>query len=262
LARSGGVFLGEQHSVRGVGVRTYGTGDRAATLIWLHGGGWVYGEPEGDDEILAHLAARCDVDVVAVRYRLAPEHPFPAALDDALAVYQHIAKSGRPIVIAGASAGATLAAGLCLLLRDRGDNQPAAQLLICPPLDDQARDDDDGPLRRADMDRYWRMYLGAAEPNSYAAPARAHTTAGLAPAHIYTTSADPLRLEGWRYAGRLAADGVEVNARFLPGGFHGFEYEAPRSAFSRRFLSEIASTVRNVTRSPRASRHATGTVPA
>ncbi|MDF2917321.1 MAG: hypothetical protein K0S70_1538 [Microbacterium sp.] len=243
--RAGAEPAGRRAMIRGVPVRRYAAAEPAAAiLVWLHGGAWIYGEPEGDERMLQTFAARAGVDIVAVDYRLAPEHPYPAAIQDAAGVVRALMNDGASVIVAGASAGATLAAGVCLLLRDEGGAVPAAQLLITPPLDDLSRDDDSGPLNRADMDRFWETYLGGAEADAYAAPARARTLRGLPPACIFTTSSDPLRLEGWRYASRLVADGVEVRAHFLPGGYHGFEYEAPETVFSRAAVEEFVAAIR------------------
>ncbi|MCV2394484.1 alpha/beta hydrolase [Actinotalea sp. M2MS4P-6] len=206
-----------------------------ATLVWLHGGGWVYGEARGDDAMLARFAAEAGIDVVAVDYRLAPEHPFPAALEDAEAVHLAlVAQADLPVLVGGASAGANLAVGLSLRLRDAGGPLPAAQFLVCPALDDRGTDEDAGPLTRAVMDEFWAAYLGDAVPDASFAPARSDDLTGLPRTYAFTTSSDPLRLDAWRFATRLAAAGVPVEVVFEPGGYHGFEYEVPEAGFSRR----------------------------
>jgi acetyl esterase/lipase len=238
---------GRRDVIAGVPVIRYGLGARSsAVLVWLHGGGWVYGEAEGDEEMLRTIAHSAGVEVVGVDYRLAPEHPYPAALGDVSAVVRELLARNPAVIVAGASAGATLAAGVCLVLRDRGEQMPSAQILITPPLDDRSRDDDAGPLRRADMDRLWSLYLGETNADAYAAPARAPSLHGLPRAHVFTTSADPMRVEGWRYATRLAADGVEVTAHFIPGGYHGFEYEVPDARLSQATVTKVADAVRAV----------------
>lgn len=247
--RGGREPLGAEGIIGGVRCRIYQpAGAARATLMWLHGGGWLYGEPEGDEAMLQRIADEGDLRVVAVDYRLAPEHPFPAAADDAHNVYRALSETDH-IIVAGASAGATLAAGLCLRLRDEGDPLPLSQLLICPALESDGTDDDAGPLRREDMNMFWSAYLQTTgrKPSIYAVPANAGTLRGLPPAYIFTTSGDPLRLEGWRYAERLAADGVEVAAHFLPGGYHGFEYEVPDSAIARRAVGQWIDVLRRVT---------------
>ena len=231
-------------TLNGVPVRRYEGAAYRGTLLWLHGGGWAYGEPCFDDVLLTEFAIKADVRVVAVDYRLAPEHTHPAALTDALSVYRQLLQdSGEALLVGGASAGATIGAGMALKLRDESEALPLALILVCPPLDDRADDDDCGALRRSQMVRFWAEHLGPHAVDEYAAPARASSLVGFPRTYMYTTSADPMRLEAWRFAQRLVSAGTEVTVRFVPGGFHGFEYEAPDTRFSRRALSEWVKVI-------------------
>ncbi|WP_167133568.1 alpha/beta hydrolase [Arthrobacter sedimenti] len=245
-ARAGIAITNEERN--GVTFRQYQGPEVQATLLWLHGGGWAYGEPRFDDAMLTEFALKANLKIVSVDYRLAPENPYPAALTDALTVYQHLIQGTEaPVFIGGASAGATICAGMTLRLRDDSGRLPSALMLICPPLDDEAVDDDEGPLRRSDMNNFWAQYLHGSSIDEYAAPARASSLVGLPHTYIYTTSADPLRFEAWRFAERLVAAGTEATVRFVPGGFHGFEYEAPDALFTRRAVNEWVSTLQAMT---------------
>ena len=221
-------------------------------LVWFHGGGWIYGTNEGDDGMLAQFADQAGIAVASVEYRLAPEHPYPAAIDDADRVFSHLLSGAfgvdpTRLILGGSSAGATIAAGLALKVRDRGESA-FGQFLLCPALDDAATGDDPTSLfSRNQMSEFWHEYTqGSADP--YAVPARATQLGGLPRTYICTTSGDPLRMEAWEYATRLAAAGVEIEAQFLPGGYHGFEYEVPNARFSRDAVQLWAGVLASMTR--------------
>jgi acetyl esterase len=206
--------------------------------VFSHGGGFVFCDIESHDGFCRTLARGSDAVVVSVDYRLAPEHPAPAAALDVFAVFcwalenaQGLGISPQCIAVAGDSAGGNLAAVTAILCRDRGVTQPAAQLLIYPAIDPSF--DTDSYQRygtgyfntRSAMQWYWRQYLGADplfDPPSLVAPARAKSHAGLAPAVIVTAGLDPLHSEGRDYARRLRNAGVPVVHRDFPGLFHGF----------------------------------------
>lgn len=221
-------------------------------MVWVHGGGWIYGDAEADDAMCARFAHEASVRVTAVDYRLAPEHPYPAGLDDVDRVFRAVRDSAAgPVIVAGASAGGTLATGLALRTAAGGAAQPDALLLICPALDDRATDDEvSAPLRRADMDALWRHYLEDAPGDAISAPARARDVelSALPPTYIATTSADPLRAEAWRWASRLADAGVAVTVEHFPGGYHGFEYEAPDTLFSHAAVSAWTEALQRLLR--------------
>ncbi|ORA08436.1 esterase [Mycobacterium arosiense ATCC BAA-1401 = DSM 45069] len=212
-------------------------GDRAA-IVFCHGGGFVFCDIESHDGFCRALARGSQAVVVSVAYRLAPEHPAPAAALDAFAAFgwvvEHAAELGidpARTAIAGDSAGGNLAAVTAILCRDRGLTQPAGQLLIYPVIDPTF--DTESYHRygtgyfntRAAMQWYWRQYLGARtvfDPPYLVAPARADSHAGLPPTVIVTAGLDPLHSEGCDYARRLRAAGVPVVHRDFPGLFHGF----------------------------------------
>lgn len=193
-------------------------------LLYIHGGGWVVGGLDSHDFICFELAATLQVLVIAIDYRLAPEHPFPAAYEDCRAVWQAIQAGEGPqainlqrLVVAGDSAGGNLAAALCLGLRDDGEPLPGAQVLIYPGLGGPAdlpsrRDCRDAPLlSTADTDCYLALYLrGTGNPSAYAMPLLAEDFGGLPKALIAVAQFDPLRDDGLLYAERLRAAGVEV----------------------------------------------------
>ncbi|OBA62659.1 esterase [Mycobacterium sp. 1100029.7] len=209
-----------------------------AAIVFYHGGGFVFCDIESHDAFCRALTRGTRAVVVSVDYRLAPEHPAPAAADDAYAAYRwavaHADELGTDphrTAVAGDSAGGNLAAVTAIRCRDRGVTAPAAQLLIYPAIDpcfdtESYRRYGTGYFNtRAAMQWYWRQYLGAEtqfEPFSVVAPARAQSHAGLAPAIVVTAGLDPLHSEGGDYACRLRDAGVPVIHRDFPGLFHGF----------------------------------------
>ncbi|MEU8764233.1 alpha/beta hydrolase [Streptomyces sp. NPDC048659] len=218
-------------------------------VLFLHGGGFVLCGLDSHDGLCRELAAGAGALVVSVDYRLAPEHPAPAALDDARAaldwVVAHAAGLGgdpERLAVAGDSAGGTLATGLCLLARERGGPMPAAQVLLYPALDPAAdnastRAFGEGHfLTAAHLRWYWEQYLAGAAPTPFTAPATARDLSGLPPALLVEAECDPLRDEGRAYAARLTE--AEVHTAY--GMFHGF------TDFTAQ-LPEAAEAVRRVT---------------
>jgi len=203
----------------------------------IHGGGFLFGDIAMMDPWCQAVASELDAVVVSVEYRLAPEHPFPAGVEDCYAALSfcgaHAAELGvdaARLAIAGQSAGGGLAAATALLARDRGGPALCFQLLEIPELDDRLdtpsmRAFEDTPLwNRPNAVWSWRHYLGpghAGETSLYAAPARAKDLAGLPPAYVSTMEFDPLRDEGILYALRLLQAGVPVELHSFPGTFHG-----------------------------------------
>ncbi|MGY2261823.1 alpha/beta hydrolase [Pseudomonas sp. SDO55104_S430] len=221
----------------GVRLRSYqppaSLSDGSPCIVYLHGGGWVVGDLDSHDFICAEMASKLGVLVIAVDYRLAPEHPFPAAFDDCLAVWRAL-RTGpfrldpKRTLVAGDSAGGNLAAALCLALRDAGEPMPCAQVLIYPGLGGgpqlpSRRECADAPLLTcSDLDCYEAMYLGdTANPGVYAKPLLAGNLRGLPPALIAVAQFDPLRDDGVQYAERLNKAGVAAMLYYGKGLVHG-----------------------------------------
>jgi acetyl esterase/lipase len=211
-----------------------------AAVLWIHGGGFVIGSAKQDHRLVAGTAAELGITAVSAEYRLAPDHPFPAPLDDVTAVWEwmlaHAADLGidpRRIVVAGESAGGGLAATLVQRLRDTSTIQPVAQWLFCPMLDDgtaadRSLDTADHFIWNNTANAFgWASYLGR-EPGSggippYAVAARRDDLSGLAPTWICAGDIELFHDEVVAYAERLRAAGVDVTLDIVPGAPHGFE---------------------------------------
>jgi acetyl esterase len=209
----------------------------APGLVFFHGGGWVIGDLDSHDVVCRKLADEGELMVVSVDYRLAPEHKFPAAVDDAIASTKWIAENAKQVgidasrlMIGGDSAGGNLAAVVAIAARDGNGPDIAGQLLIYPAIDfalthPSHREPETSILLTHSVILWFRdHYLsGAADVHDWrASPARAKTLIGLPPAYVLTAGADPLRDEGDEYAHRLKEAGVAVTHRTFPGQFHGF----------------------------------------
>jgi acetyl esterase len=232
-----------------------------AGAVYLHGGGFVAGDLDTEDLRCVRLAHDAGCVVVSVDYRLAPEHRYPAALDDAYAVLTWTAESAPTlgadparIGVVGASSGGNLAAATALLARDRGGPPVAFQLLVYPTLDDRrltASQQFVGTpmVDGRDCERCWDYYLGPDRVDipPYAAPGRAADLTGLPPTYVMTAELDPLRDEGIEFASRLLAAGVSVDLHQFAGAFHGFDLFP--TAISRRVLDEQVAWLESVTRS-------------
>lgn len=225
-------------------------GSDRACLLWMHGGGYVMGAAEGNATVLDHWSRRYDCVVVSVEYRLAPEHPYPAAIEDCFAgltwVMDNRDELGVDIErvgVAGSSAGAGLAAGLALLARDRGQLPLSFQYLLHPMLDDRRSTESSGWRDSPVWPHHangvaWAAYLGdvagRGEVPAYAAPARASDLVGLPPALVLVGSADGFVDECVEYARRLVHAGVSTDLRVYSGAPHGFMTMAPGTALARR----------------------------
>jgi acetyl esterase/lipase len=206
-------------------------------LVFFHGGGWVIGDLDSHDVVCRKLACDGELIVISVDYRLAPEHKFPAAVEDAITATTWIARhagelgidNGR-LSVGGDSAGGNLAAVVAISARDGNGPQIAGQVLIYPATDftmahPSHREPETSILLTHSVIGWFRdHYLnGTADVHDWrASPARAKTLIGLPPAYVLTAGADPLRDEGREYAERLKAAGVAVTYRHFPGQFHGF----------------------------------------
>lgn len=234
------VALTEDLAIPGPGggdipARRYRAQDVAAPglVVYFHGGGWILGGVEESDALCRALAVASGCDVVSVGYRLAPEHPFPAAVEDADAAVAWLASSlagGRPLVLVGDSAGGTLVAVAARRARDRGAPPIALQVLVYPVTDhrmatESYRQHADGYLVTAeDMSWFWDQYVPSLEDRESpdASPLLASDMANLPPALILIAEFDVLRDEVVAYAERLDDAGVEVTVERYEGMIHGF----------------------------------------
>jgi acetyl esterase/lipase len=246
----------EDRTAAGVPVRVYRPVDARGAVVWLHGGGFVMGDLDTEHPWAVRIARGAGVVVVSVGYRRAPEHRFPAALDDAYAAFvwtaEHAAELGvdpARIAVGGHAAGAGLAAAVALRARDQQGPPIRYQLLNQPELDDRqetwsARNFTDTPFMTRDkVAASWRHYVGSAPASPYAAPARADDLSGLPPAYIATAEFDPNRDEAIGYAQRLLQAGVSTELHQWPGTFHGSQ--AIQSAkVSQRQITELGAALR------------------
>lgn len=247
-------------AVAGLPARLYVPTGAAASgplLLFLHGGGFVYGDLASHDAACRALAERSGVRVLAVDYRLAPEHPFPAAYDDAVAAYrwvlEHAAEVGTSpdrIAVGGDSAGGNLAAGVAIEAARAG--LPLAFQLLVYPVTDALHDTSSFRLfgrgfylTREFMELVAGHYLGDTDPRDpRVSPAYAELPAGLAPALVVTAGFDPLRDEGEAYARRLEAAGAYAEVRRFGGQIHGFLNIVGIGRSSRAANAEIADRLR------------------
>jgi acetyl esterase/lipase len=229
-------------------------------LLYLHGGGFFCGDLFSEQLQCAQYALNARCAVICVAYRLAPEDPFPAALNDCYRALEFVwdqseaLKFDRDLIaVGGSSAGANLAAAVALLSRDRGGPRICFQLLLIPALDDRLETDsavqftDTPDFARSEAEVMWRWYLGEnpQDVSPYAAPARAKDLSGLPASYILCAGLDPLRDEGLSYANRLTESGVAVELHLVPSIPHGFA-SIPSAAISKRLLSEQVAVLRNV----------------
>lgn len=225
-----------------------------AVLVYLHGGGWVVGGLDSHEGISRSLCARGGFAVLAVDYRLSPEHPFPAPLEDCLAAARWATEQSFPAVaVGGDSAGGQLASAVALVFRAEG-RALAGQLLVYPALDAHAHSPSYAltgfGLEADDMRWYWRQYA-AMHPldDPLLSPAAAADLTGLAPAVVVTAGHDVLRDEGDAYAERLAAAGVPVTHLRYVGMVHGFLGQGGTVAAADAAVTEIACAVGDLVRS-------------
>lgn len=217
-------------------------------LLWIHGGGYVIGSAAQDDRWARAMAERVGIEVVTVDYRLAPEHPYPAAIEDCLDALRWMTDQAdidpTRIAIGGNSAGGGLAAALAFRARDEGVGL-RLQLLTYPMLDDRTRQPDPHHrLWNASANMFgWASYLGGADPQE-AVPARRTDLAGLPSAWIGVGTLDLFATEDRGYADRLRAAGVECQVDEVPGAFHGFDIVAPRTSIAQDFFARQCDAVR------------------
>ncbi|GJF07865.1 alpha/beta hydrolase [Pseudonocardia sp. D17] len=232
-------------------------------MLHIHGGGMVAGNRRVGLDWAADWLRAVPMVVASVEYRLAPEHPHPAPLEDCYAGLEWLAGKAAELgvdpsrlVVAGGSAGGGLAAGVALLARDRGGPALAAQLLICPMIDDRARTpsstelDGEGLWDRTSNATGWAALLGDAaggpDVSPYAAPARATSLAGLPPAFLDAGAVETFRDETVDYATRLWQAGGQAELHVWPGAFHGFDSVVPTATLSREARAARENWLRRV----------------
>jgi acetyl esterase len=229
---------------------------RLPLLVYLHGGGWMLGSIDSFDTLVRALANAAGAIVLSVGYRLAPEAPFPAGLEDCLSAVRWAASNAAELgadperlAVAGDSAGANLATVVARRLR--GEVDLRMQALIYPVTDagcNTASYREFGErhgLTAASMQRFWNLYLdGADGMHPDASPLRAHDLTGLPPAIVLTAGCDPLRDEGEAYADALRAAGVEVECHRYEGAIHGFWRWLAATQLSRRAVEQVAGALR------------------
>lgn len=224
-----------------------------AAMVWIHGGGMVVGNGKSNDEECNHYAAKYGLTVVSAEYRLAPEHPYPAAIDDCFEAWEWLLDNAESlgvdphrIAIAGQSAGGGLAAALCQRIQDAGGIQPAVQILFYPMLDDRtaARDELTPVAHIGWYNRNnkfgWSSYLGAAAGSEagarpWASPGRRTELAGQPPAWIGVGDKDLFFDEDTAYAKRLRDGGVACELHVTEKAPHGFDIIVPESDLSISF---------------------------
>jgi acetyl esterase/lipase len=233
-----------------------------ACIVYFHGGTGVFGGIVTHDGLCRLLANASGCRVISIEYRLAPEHPFPAAIEDAMAATTWIVENAPALeidparlVVAGDSAGGTVAAVLCQLATQTGAPQIALQLLLCPVTDLA----DETESRRAFAQGYFidrstlvwakQAYCDAADwTDPRVSPLRASSVTGLPPAHIHTAEFDPMRDEGVAYARRLQDAGVSVRYACHEGMIHHFYCMAGAIPQARNILTSIGASVREALR--------------
>lgn len=247
-----------------VRVRVYRPDDQPSklpALYWIHGGGYVMGDIEQDDRLMMQLVKRIGCVTASVDYRLAPEHPFPAPVEDCYAglkwLFSNAGEFGidpSRIAIGGASGGGGLCAGLALMARDRKEVKVAYQLLIYPMIDDRNATPasyaiTDPRMWNREANRLgWKAYLGrdggGADVSPYAAASRATDLSNLPPAYIPVGALDLFVDENIEYAQRLVQAGVPTELHVYPGAFHGFDLFAPSATVSKQFKADRDSALK------------------
>ena len=207
------------------------------TLIYYHGGGFVIGTIETHDSTCRRLANRSRCQVISIDYRLSPEHPFPAPIDDGIAAFRHVRDNAAALgadparlAVGGDSAGGAMAAVVCQAMRDAKEAGPAFQMLIYPATDSSQESGSRKSfaegyfLSKGLMDWFWKAYVPAGTDLSdlRLSPLLAKDFTGLPPAFVLTAGYDPLRDEGRAYANRLIDAGVKTTYVNYPGTIHGF----------------------------------------
>ncbi|UJR12866.1 hypothetical protein I4U23_005704 [Adineta vaga] len=248
----------------GVVIRIYTPNNSltGAALLWIHGGGMVMGDVAMDDLFCTTTAYELAIVIVSVNYRLAPEFPFPAPVDDCYAAWNWLQKSAQQlqidltrVAVGGQSSGGGLAASLVQRIHDTGAVQPIAQWLFCPMLDDRTAaqlelDNIQHLIWNNWLNRIgWQAFLGtepgATDVSDYAVPARRKNFGGLPPTWIGIGDIDLFFDEDKAYADKLKSAGVDCTLEIVPGAFHGFERLANDTKLAQDYLSRSRDWLRN-----------------
>jgi len=229
-----------------------------AAVMFMHGGGWALGSIDLSDTLCRTLCRASRMLVASVEYRLAPEHPFPAGLDDAYAALcwldanaEEVGAVPGKLAVCGDSAGGNLAGAIALMARDRRGPAIGLQVLVYPALDPTLNEasmeslSSGYGLTRADMRYFWELYLKSPEDaaNPYASPLREKNLGGVPPALVITAEYDPLVDEGERYAAMLRSAGVPVRTIRYPGMIHGFMSYLGRVDVAKAAVAECADAL-------------------
>ena len=233
------------------------SGETLPVVVYYHGGGWVVGDLDSHDWTCRMIANAADCAVISVDYRLAPEHPFPAAYDDSLAAVKWIAANARllridpaRISVGGDSAGGNLAAAVAIALRDEGKIALKSQVLTYPIVNLTAAYDERFTQGVALTNASMRYYIDAYAPDMAqrkdwrASPMLAKSLKGLPPSLIVLAGFDPLCAEGEAYAERLAREGVDVTVRRYPGQMHGFASRAKLLPKAYEAIADMAALLK------------------
>lgn len=229
-------------------------------LLWIHGGGFLYGSPIQDDPLCFRFAEEIGCVIVSVDWRLAPEYPYPAGVEDCYAALSWMVASAAELAIdptrvavAGASAGGGVAAAVGLLARDRGGPRLAFQMLLYGCFDDRhltpssTSITDERVWNTVLSQKAWKLYLAESNEHAislYAAPTRARDLTHLPPAYLCVGEADLLRDENIAYATRLMQAGVPTELHVYPGAFHGFDRMVPTAQVSKHAASEYVAALK------------------
>jgi len=232
--------------------RPVGSDQPGPALLWIHGGGTVMGGAAQEDSFCRRLVNFTDVTVVAVDHRLAPEHPYPAPVDDCYAALSWLARQPwvdpARVGVGGASAGGGFAAALALRARDRGELTLASQLLVYPMLDDRTGAGPDLRPRvmwsARDNQIAWRWYLNGADPGE-AVPARRTDLTGLPPTWLGVGTLDLFYEESLAYGRALQDAGVPAHVHVADGAFHAFDLVVPNASVSQRFFASQVQHLRS-----------------
>lgn len=228
-------------------------------IFHIHGGGMILMDRFAGVETLSSTIIACDAVFVTIEYRLVPEHPAPAQLDDCYAglvwMFEHAKELGvdpNRIMIAGASAGGNLSAGVALMARDRNGPKICAQVLMCPMLDDTTSTpstqqfDGVGTWLKHQNITAWKWYLGGKAANIYTAPARCTDLSGLPPTFIDVGALEIFRDEDVAYANKLWNAGIPTELHVWPGAFHGFDLLAPNAALSQLAIKTRTEWIKKI----------------